>query len=111
MLKVKDNLPFKELRKYGFRPWEEWDDGVANIYPSKGSWLIFALDPEEDRYEIMYAEDDLPACYIEIDPETRRLWCEAIPFGTYHISGWELDIITDTIYKMAQDGILEVMND
>ena len=106
MLKVKDYLPLEELREYGFRPWEEWGEIDMNICPSKGSYLIFAMDPDED--EVMYAEDDLPACYIEIDPESRRLWCEGIPCGTYHISGWELDIITDTIYKMTQDGILEI---
>lgn len=109
MLKVKDNIPFEKLRDYDFKPMEEWGEDGINVYPRKGSYLIFMMDPDEGG--VMYAEDDLPMCYIEIDPETRRLWCEAMPCCTYHIGGDELDIITDTIYKMTLDGILEVMND
>ena len=107
MLKVKDYLPLEELREYGFRPWEEWNDGVANIYPSKDAWLIFKENEEEGGID--YAEDELPMCYIEIDPQSRRVWCEAAPSCTYHISGWELDIITDTIHKLTLDNVLEVI--
>ena len=106
MLKVKDYLPFEELRKYGFKPWKEWGEIDMNISPDKGSYLIFAMDPEEDG--VIYVDEELPMCYIEIDPVSRYLWCEAIPCCTYHVSGRELDTITDTIYKMTQDGILEI---
>ena len=106
MLKVKDYLPFEELRKYGFKPREEWDEVNMKYCPSKDSYVIFAMDLDEDRD--VYEDNEVPVCYIEIEPKSRYLWCEAIPCCSYYIEGDELDIITDTIYKMTLDGILEI---
>ena len=61
---------------------------MKNISPSKDSYLIFPMDPDEDGD--VYEDDEVPMCYIEIEPKSRYLWCEAIPCCTYHAGGDEL---------------------
>ena len=99
------------LTKYGFAQGKDLvarDKRYENAFCSDSDlecWWKFAPDPDKE-YPYLRGEADHPLVSIRVDPQSRTLYCDVEVCGTYHTSGDDLDIITDTIAEMAERGYL-----
>lgn len=119
-LKLKTGVNPEELRKYGFKLGREWAEqgercleGIG--YEYQHEWYHKFLMDEEDPDNILYADEDYdqPVASIAVrigNNYKNDLYIECIPSGTYHVSGSELDVVTDTLFDLAQAGLLEKCN-
>ena len=67
---------------------------------------------EEDPNKIYYAdkEYDLPMVQIAVKVDrnfNNDIYVMCIPNGTYHISGNDLDVVTDTIFDLISNGLIK----
>ena len=116
MLKVKrEYLNIETLQKYGFKTGKELAEvgvrgfeGIGYEYRHQHFFKL-PMDPDEPE-QVWYADDefDQPLVEVEIRSDSGHLSGDCTPSGTYHIGGHELDTLTDVIFQMTQDGILEV---
>lgn len=123
MLKLKDNISFEKLREYGFKTGKEWADAGERCLAGIGyeylhnRWFKFRMDIDEETGEltdkIMYTEEQfsIPMVEVSVIPETRYIYLDLAPSCTYHISGDELDVATDTLYQLISDGLVEMVNE
>jgi hypothetical protein len=77
MLKLKDEVNFKDLLKYGFKR--------INVLP-------------EYRKQILYSENSLKSIEYFIDTKTRII--------TIRVSG-NIELLDDTIYQLTKDDLIE----
>lgn len=59
-----------------------------------------------------YEDSDFDQASVSIHIQSRfnnRIWIDCTPSCTYHLEGFDLSIVTDTLYQMLQDGILELI--
>lgn len=99
------------LKRYGFNLGKELvaeDARYADAFCNDCEldwWWKFAPDPDGGSPYLM-GEDAHPLVSICVNPETRLLYCDVEVYGTYHTSGSDLDVITDTIAELAKHGFL-----
>lgn len=116
MLKLKDGLDPKVLEKYGFQLGQKFiDKGERCIFNESEyqEYWKFAMD-EDEPDKVLYADEGFDQAMVSIHVQSNfenRLWIECVPSSSYHIEGWDLNLITDTLYKMIVDGILEIIKD
>ena len=110
-IRLKKNVNPEILRNYGFRKGKEWADagepcisGIGHEYLQNG-YHKYMMDEEESDH-IYYADGEIPMVDIWLK-ENGVFDIDCTPCGTYHIGGQDLDIVTDTICKLANDGIIE----
>lgn len=113
MLKLKDGIDPKVLEKYGFELGQKFIDKgercICNKSEYQDYWK-FSMD-EDEPGQVLYADVDFDQPMTSIHVQScceNRLWIECVPSCTYHIGGWNLNMITDTLHQMITDGILEV---
>lgn len=116
-LKLKKDVNKEELRKYGFKTGKEWaEQGVRCLvgknYEYQHSWYHKFLMDEDDSNKILYAEEeyDQPVVHISIrigEKFEDDLYIDCTPCDSYHIEGSELDIVTETIFDLVNNGLLE----
>lgn len=116
MLKLKNGIDSKILEKYGFELGQKFIDKgercICNEYEYKDYWK-FSMD-EDEPGKVLYADEEFDQPMVSIHVQSNinnRLWIECVPSCTYHIGGWDLNLITDTLYQMITDGILEIVKD
>lgn len=114
MLKLKDGINQSILEKYGFEIGQNFVDRgekcICNKSEYKDYWKF--LMNEDEIGHILYADEDFDQAVVSIHVQSKfenRLWIECVPNGTYHIGGYDLELITDTLYKMITDGVLEYL--
>lgn len=98
MLKLKDDIDFKKLMKYGFKPKYDEDTGKIVKYILNGKSEVYSN-------EIILAINKslIPNTYATI-LDNRVIWKIEIALGlTNNIA----DEALDTIYEMIKDGIIE----
>lgn len=121
-LRLKEGINPDILRKYGFHLGKEdfgkerWC-GDGGGYQYQAEWYHKFLTFDEDTGEygeniggIAYTDDefDIPMVQISFRTDNKNdLYIDCAPSCTYHIGGDELDIITDTIFQLTQDQLLE----
>lgn len=116
MLKLKDGIDQKVLEKYGFELGQKFIDKgercICNESEHKDHWK-FSMDEDEPGL-VLYADGAFDQAMVSIHVQSNfenRLWIECVPSCTYHIEGWDLNPVTDTLYQMITDGILEIMKE
>ena len=113
-LKLKDNIDFEELRKFGFKTGKEWADAGERCLKGSGYkyqhewWHKFLMDKDEpDKIAYISDEYDIPCIQISVRTEHRDIYIEASVEGTYHIGGSDFDVVTDTLLDLIEAGIVE----
>lgn len=116
MLKLKNGIDPKILEKYGFAIGQTFinrgERCIENECDYKDYWKFSMCEDEPER--VLYADEEFDQAMISIHVQSKienRLWIECTPSRTYHIEGWELDLVTDTLYQMISDGIIEKMKE
>lgn len=107
MYKLKDTVDLEQLRKYGFRPGNEYDDYkrcICNDYEYDNWWLI-SLDSKGAVRYADYDEDQPMWCVQVRDDMT--LWIECVPSFSYSISIYDMEHMFHALYNMIADGIIE----
>lgn len=128
MIKLKDGINPDVLRNYGFHLGKEdfgkerWC-GDGSGYGFQAEWYHKFLMYDNDIGfngqgigKIAYIDDefDIPMVQISfgIGDRNEILYIDCVPSRTtYHICGEELDIIGDTIYQLALDGVIELADE
>jgi hypothetical protein len=112
MLKIKDGIDLKKLEEYGFNIGEKFIDNgercICNESEYNDYWK-FSMDEDEPE-KVLYADDEFDQAIVSIHVQSsmgNRLYIECTPSCSYHIEGFELNIVTDTLYQMILDGIVE----
>ena len=118
-LKLKDGIDANELRKYGFKRGREFfgkerwcgESGIGYGYVA--DWMIKFLMDVENPELIAYTDTEFDIPMVEIAFRTDEkgwndLYIDCAPSCTYHISGSDLDIVTDTIFELTQAGLVEI---
>lgn len=111
-LKVKDDVDLEDLRKYGFKPGKEWAKagercmGYGYEYQHE-EYHKFLL---EDNGKVRYANEeyDQPTIQISVHTESRTIDVDCVSEYSYRIGTPEMDIVLETIFRLAQDGLLEM---
>lgn len=116
-IKLKDGVNLEVLRKYGFKTGKEYADAGERClegigYEYQHGWYHKFLTCEEDPNKIVYAdeENDIPMVQISVRTEAKffnDVYVDCAPCYTYHIGGYDMDIVLETIFEMTRDGILE----
>lgn len=116
MLKIKDGIDLRTLENYGFEVGRNFIDRgercICNESEHKDYWKFSMCEDEPEN--VLYADDDFDQAMVSIQVQSsanNRLLIECVPSGTYHISMDELDVITDTLYDMILDGVVEKITD
>lgn len=111
MLRLKDGVDPKVLEKYGFELGQKFVDRgetcICNEMDYQDYWK-FAMDEDEPR-KVMYADEEFDQAMVSIHIQStlgNRLWIECVPSSSYHIEGWDLNLITDTLFELIKDGIV-----
>lgn len=115
-LKIKTGADLERLREFGFTPGEElarmsvswfgeYFEGRRYQLPW---WHQFAEDPDNPGYPYS-DEDGVPRVHAWVDTSEGKnlLWFDAVPCYTYHVGMTELDLITDTVFRLTQAGLIE----
>lgn len=109
MLKLKENVDFEELRKYGFKPGKEWakTERCTGEYHATYDWWLKYLMDEEEPEKVAYTSDeyDIPCVGIGIMP-SRVVYIDYSVESTYHIGGSDVDIVNDTLFDLITAGLL-----
>lgn len=102
----------KILRKYGFKPREEWldngalyDTNVVN-YVRRNYFYLFKMD-EENPSKVAVEENFQNALFEGVIDTNNTLWFNIAPGESYRCGMNELLLMMDIIYQMTKDGILE----
>lgn len=121
-LRLKKDIDIEQLRKYGFKTGKEWADQgerclIGEGYKYQHGWYHKFLMDEEDPNKILYANEEYDQPVVKISVRTEKdvlgneflnnLYIDCTPWCTYHIGGSDLDIVTETIFDLAKDGLLE----
>lgn len=111
-LRIKDNVELEELRKYGFKLGKDYAEagercmGEGNEYQYE--WYHKYLLREDDgRIRYAYHEYEIPTVEILVRPEDRIIDLYCTPEEGYYISTPEMDVVLETIFELAKDGLLE----
>lgn len=112
MLRIKDNVDLRLLTDYrfelGYKFVDRGEKCICNSSDYNDYWK-FSME-EDEPTKLLYANEEYEQAMVSIHIQSdmkNRVWIECVPSSSYHIEGWELDIVTDTILAMANDGILE----
>lgn len=115
-LVLKKGIDPEILKKYGFKTGKEWAKKERCLqgsgYEYQHNWYHKFLMDEEEPDKILYADEQYDQPLVEItirigEEYNNDLYIDCTPSGTYHIGGYELDIVAETIYDLVKDGILE----
>ena len=120
-LRLKKNVSPEVLRNYGFHLGKEdfgkerWcGDGCGYQYQADWYHKFLRIDWDTGEMgtngDIAYTDDnyDIPMVQLTFRIGSGDdLYIDCAPSCTYHIGGSELDIVTDTIYQLITDGIVE----
>lgn len=117
-VKIKEGVDLEELRKFGFKTGKEWADagerclqGVGYEY-QHGWYHKFSMDPDDEE-KILYADEeyDQPMVQISVRTEYRDIYVDCTPSGTYHIEGWDLDVLLETMVELERAGLVEIVHE
>ena len=115
-LAIKSGVNIEQLRAFGFTPGEELakqSDFFSEYFDGRGYqlpwWHKFKTDPDSETGDPYFDEDGCPAihAWVDIRDGKNLLWFDVTPCCTYHASMSELDLITDTVFALAQAGLVE----
>ena len=116
MLKIKKEVDLNVLKKYGFELGINFvnrgETCICNKSDYQDYWKFSMQEDEPEK--VLYADEEFDQAAVSIHIQSdfeNRLWIECVPSSSYHIEGWDLDIISDTLLAMANDGIIEVVKD
>lgn len=111
MLKLKDDVNPVILEKYGFELGQTFVDKgetcICNEVEYQDYWKFSMNEDEPGR--VMYANEEFDQAMVSIHVQSsmeNRLWIECVPSSSYHIEGWDLNLITDTLFELIKDGIV-----
>lgn len=109
MYYIKEHVDLNVLEKYGFKLGRDIPDNercLCNPSDYETYWLI-PMHPDRPD-EVFYADEDFdqPIWSVQVQ-ETRRLWIECVPSGTYHIDNCDMDKMFYALKCMIEDGIIE----
>lgn len=115
-LKLKEGVALEQLREFGFKPtaeliasdhrYEPIFDGCRYMFPW---WHLFLQDPDEGGPQV--DEDSgnpILHAWVNTSDGENRLWFDVMPVCTYHADMHDLDLVTDTVFKLAQAGLIEI---
>lgn len=108
-LKIKDGISPERLREFGFVPGYElaqrsqYTEYFNEREYQLSWWHKFETDSETGAP--LLDEYGNPRCQAWVDEN--RLWFDVMPWGTYHAEMSDLDMVTDTVFALAQAGLLE----
>lgn len=109
MLKLREDVDFEELRKYGFKPGQEWaktERCTGKYHATYDWWLKYAMDEEEpDKVAYTSDEYDIPCVELGIKPNG-VVYIDYSVESTYHIGGSDVEVVNDTLFDMITAGIL-----
>lgn len=116
-LRLKEGVPPEILKEYGFRTGKEWADSGERCLVGPGYeyqhgwWHKFSMDEEEPE-KVAYTDDEYDIPMVKISFRTKEkfgndLYIDCAPSSTYHIGGHDLTVLTDTLFDMISDGVLE----
>ena len=116
-LKLKKGINPQKLMNYGFKTGKEWAKQGERCLEGEGysyqhEWYHKFLMDEENPNKILYADEEYDQPLVHISMRTggnfpNDLYIDCTPSGTDHIGGSELDVITETIFDLVNDGLLE----
>ena len=114
-IKIKDNVDLNELRKFGFKTGKELaNEGIewlqSSGYEYMHNWYHKFLMDEEEPNKIAYTYDDIPIIQISVrvgENFKNDIYISCSIEDTYHISGSELDLVTDTLFDLFNAGLVE----
>lgn len=123
MIRLKSNVFPDALRDYGFVKVSELankERAYESVgYGYKADWWVkhlledtetgeYVIEPNENTV-IAYADEDFdqPMVTISYRPEWNDFYISCVPSGSYEIGGWDLEIIPNTFYRLAVDGLIE----
>lgn len=122
-LRLKSGVNPEVLKNYGFEIGKEFfgkerwcGDGCGYQYQAEWYHKFLRIDWETGEYgentdcPIAYTDEefDIPMVHITFRIGSGDdLYIDCAPSCTYHIGGDELDIVTDTIFQLIQDGMIE----
>lgn len=117
-IRLKSGVNPEALRKYGFKLGREYfgkerwcGDGVG--YEYQADWMHkFLMDPD-DSEKVLYTDDEFDIPMVQLSFRFGKgfagdLYADCAPSCTYHIGGGDLDVLTDTVFSMCQDGIIKM---
>ena len=117
VIKLKKGINLLELRNYGFKTGKEWaDQGEMFLegreYKYQHNWYHKFLMDEKNPNEILYADEESEQPVVQISIRVGEnfnndLYIDCTPPGDNHICGSDLDIVTETIFDLVKDGLLE----
>ena len=115
-LKLKEGVALEQLREFGFKPtaeliasdcrYESIFDGCRYMFPW---WHLFLQDPNEGGPQV--DEDSgnpILHAWVDTSDGENCLWFDAMPECTYHVGMSDLDLVTDTVFKLTQAGLVEL---
>lgn len=116
-LRLKKGVPIEALKKYGFRTGKEWADAgerclVGSDHEYQHDWWCKFLMDEDEPEKVVYIDDEYDIPMVQISIRTQEnfgndLYIDCAPSCTYHIGGHDLTVLTDTLFDMISDGVLE----
>lgn len=116
-IKLKNDVTPEVLKKHGFKTGKEWADaGERCLGPGheyQHGWYHKFLMDEEEPEKIAYTDEEYAIPRVQISVRTDEkfgndIYVDCAPSCTYHIGGYEMDIVLETIYKLTKDRILEL---
>lgn len=115
-LRLKEGVDPEILRNYGFKTGKEWADAGERCLEGPGyetfhPWYLKFLMDEEHPEKIAYTDEEYNLPMVQIFIRTgahfkNDMYVDCSPCDTYHIGGYELDILLETIFDMVNDGII-----
>lgn len=118
-LKLKESVALDRLREFGFKPtaeliasdcrYEPIFDGCRYMFPW---WHLFLQDPDTGgpRVDEDSGNPILHAWVDTCDGEN-CLWFDVMPECTYHAGMDDLNLVTDTVFKLTQAGLIEIVKE
>ncbi len=119
-LKLKEGVTLDRLREFGFATgfeliaqdcrYEPVFDGCRYMLPW---WHKFLPDPDTGS-PIMMDEDNcnpILHAWVSTDGGENSLWFDVVPCCTYHAEMQDLDLVTDTVFELAQAGLIELVKE
>ena len=118
-LKIKDGVSLDRLREFGFAPtaeliardfrYEPIFDGCQYMFPW---WHMFLQDPDQGG-PLMDEDGCNPIlhAWVNTNDGKNRLWFDVVPQCTYHAGTNDLNLITDTVFKLTQAELIEIVKE
>ena len=118
-LKLKEGVALEQLREFGFKPtaeliasdcrYESIFDGCRYMFPW---WHMFLQNPDEGGPRV---DEDSGNAILHAWVDTRDgenyLRFDVMPESTYHVGMDDLDLVTDTVFKLTQAGLIELVKE